>query len=278
MAGSVWKYYVSNSAPASANWKGGGIFDDSTWPQGQAPLGYSPNGEDSEVTRIPICPDPNCTQSSWTTYFRRKVFFNSRAYAASLPLADQRSLIINYKRDDGIVIYLNGTEIWRENMPTGIITHTTQASTAVGNEAAWQTVIVPLTNLREGENVLAAEVHQISQSIYADLRFDLEVVVSPYNYSTMTNPLSRVAAEGATQSNEAGVVVYPIPSSDGKVFFSPALPYQSYVLTDIQGRVQQQVEKPGMLEQLDLTNLPPGLYVLTSQGADRRQQFKLIRR
>ena len=35
-------------------------------------------------------------------------------------------------RDDGAVVYLNGTEVFRSNMPTGTITYTTLASTTVG--------------------------------------------------------------------------------------------------------------------------------------------------
>lgn len=283
MAGSVWKYYAGkDQAPTSTNWKGGGFFDDSNWPQGQAPLGYSPvgsdgKGVDGEVTRIPACPnDPNCPEKSWTAYFRKHVFFNSKAYSKSLPLGDQRALIINYKRDDGIAIYLNGTEIWRENLGSDVIGHSTKALVSADPESTWQTAIVSLTALREGENIIAAEVHQNTQSS-SDLRFDLEVVVSPYSYYPMTTPLSRVAAEGATRPDEYKVTVYPNPTRDGRVSFSPALPYQSYILTDSQGKVLKQVTVAGTLEKLDLTEAQPGLYILVSQGEYGTKWFKLIR-
>ena len=35
-------------------------------------------------------------------------------------------------RDDGVVVYLNGTEVFRSNLPTGTIAYTTLASTAIG--------------------------------------------------------------------------------------------------------------------------------------------------
>ncbi len=234
-AGSNWKYYVSNSAPASANWKGGGTFDDSGWPQGQAPLGY---GNDGEVTRVPACPnDPTCATKSWTTYFRKPFTFNASAYAGTVAVADQRSLLINYRRDDGLVIYLNGQELWRENMPTGPITHTTPALGPAEPEKAWLTAIVSLTGLREGTNYLAAEVHQNSQTS-SDLHFNLELIVSPYAYDPTTTSASRVAAGTVSPASEQAdytVKVYPNPTPDGKVFIAPALPYESYILTDDPG-------------------------------------------
>ncbi len=51
-----------------------------------------------------------------TTYFRHT--FNAANTAQSLDLS--------VLRDDGVVVYLNGTEIWRNNMPTGTITNTTR--------------------------------------------------------------------------------------------------------------------------------------------------------
>jgi hypothetical protein len=280
-AGSVWKYYAGkDSAPTSSNWKGGGTFDDSSWPQGQAPLGYSPNREDGEVTQVPACPSsPNCPEKSWTAYFRRQFTFNSRASGGSQLTPDQRSLIINYKRDDGLVVYLNGSEIWRENMPTGIITHDTPALRAAEPEGAWQTAIVSLTALREGENLIAAEVHQNTRGS-SDLHFDLELIESPYSYDPSATPMSRVAAEGASQPDanaEYKVKVYPNPTPDGKLSFSPALPYQSYILTDIQGKVLKQDNKVSTLEHLDISDLPTGLYILVSRGEYGTKWFKIIR-
>lgn len=285
-AGSNWKYYAGkDNAPASANWKGGGTFDDSSWPQGPAPLGYSPlgadgKGVDGEVTRVPACPnDPNCSTKSWTTYFRKQFTFNASAYASTVPVADQKSLILNYRRDDGLVVYLNGREIWRENMPTGTIYHYTPASRAAEPETAWQTVIVSLNGLREGVNDIAVEVHQNAQTS-SDLHFNLEMILSPYAYDPLAIPMSRVATEGVSRSAESAefkVMVYPNPTTDGKLSFSPALPYQSYILTDIQGKVLRMNNNAGTLEQLDIAGLPIGLYILVARGEYGTKWFKIIR-
>jgi hypothetical protein len=48
----------------------------------------------------------------------RKSFTVTNAAAYTSP-------IVRARRDDGVVVYLNGTEIFRSNMPTGTVTHTT---------------------------------------------------------------------------------------------------------------------------------------------------------
>jgi len=83
--------------------------------------------------------------------------------------------MLSFKRDDGIVIYVNGHEAVRDNMPSGIIDATTTAEIALSGskERAWQEILLPVESLTIGENLVAAEVHQASPSS-SDLRFALE--------------------------------------------------------------------------------------------------------
>ena len=71
-------------------------------------------------------------------------------------------LQVQLLRDDGAVVYLNGTEVLRDNLPAGTITHTTLALTAVGgaDERTYFAFTVSAAYLVEGTNVLAVEVHQ----------------------------------------------------------------------------------------------------------------------
>jgi hypothetical protein len=64
--------------------------------------------------------------------------------------------------DDGAVIYLNGTEVYRFNLPTGTITNATAASRYIAGteEQQWRTVTLPATALVNGTNTLAVEVHE----------------------------------------------------------------------------------------------------------------------
>src|SRR6185503_15644336 len=62
--------------------------------------------------------------------------------------------------DDGVVVYLNGSEIFRRRMPGGTVTAGTFANAAVGDAVYEGPFTVPASALVSGTNVLAAEVHQ----------------------------------------------------------------------------------------------------------------------
>ena len=86
-------------------------------------------------------------------------------------------LTLRVKRDDGIAVYLNGTEVLRDNLPAGTLTAATLASSTVtaSDGVAWKTFTIPSSALVTGDNVIAAEVHQDSKT---DSRavFDLELL------------------------------------------------------------------------------------------------------
>ena len=80
-------------------------------------------------------------------------------------------------RDDGAVVYLNGTEIWRTNMPAGPVAYDTAASAVIGGTDETTYVSPPATlanTLVDGTNVLAVEIHQ-SSATSTDISFDLEL-------------------------------------------------------------------------------------------------------
>ncbi len=164
---SYWKYLDDGSNLASS-WKDLS-FDDAGWPEGQAELGY---GDDDEHTVIDYGDDSD--QKYITTYFRK-------SFTVADPNAIQ-NLDVRLKRDDGAVVYLNGNEIIRSNMPLGDITFETLASTAVSSdeEDALYEFTVSSGDLISGENLLAVEIHQISETS-SDISFDLDL--SGLNYS-----------------------------------------------------------------------------------------------
>ncbi|QNN82707.1 hypothetical protein H3H54_01775 [Brachybacterium sp. Z12] len=89
-----------------------------------------------------------------TAYFRRSFTVDDATQVAALELTT--------RADDGVVVYVNGTEVARSNMPTGSIGHGTYASAAPNAAAALAnpvTVTVPGDLLVSGENVITAEVH-----------------------------------------------------------------------------------------------------------------------
>jgi len=147
--GSIWKY-LDNGSNQGTNWTAR-TFDDSSWAGGPSPLGYNnPQGRKLGTTNS-FGPDPN--NKYITTYYRQAVVItNVASYQYLEPII---------QRDDGIVVYLNGVEIFRNNMPSGTITYTTLASTAASDDGQNSYGVIPSQSLFfEGTNVLSAEVHQ----------------------------------------------------------------------------------------------------------------------
>src|SRR5688572_6978419 len=160
-AGSVWRYNDSGTN-LGTTWRGV-AYNDSAWASGPAQLGY---GDGDEATVISYGNNPNNRRITY--YFRRSFTVTNPAILASLA--------VRFVRDDGCVIYLNGVEVTRSNMPTGTITYNTRATTAVGgaDESAWQEVPVDPSRLVAGTNVIAVEVHQQSATS-TDVSFNLEL-------------------------------------------------------------------------------------------------------
>lgn len=161
-AGSNWKY-LDNGTDQGTAWQDP-AFDDSTWASGPAQLGY---GDGDEATVVSFGPDSS--NKYITTYFRHT--FNI-ADLAAIPFA-----MMHIQFDDGAVVYLNGIEIHRVNMPTGPITYLTRASANVsgGSEDTFFEVIVDESLLVEGDNVLAVEIHQDDPGS-SDISFDLDLI------------------------------------------------------------------------------------------------------
>jgi hypothetical protein len=79
-------------------------------------------------------------------------------------------------RDDGAVVYLNGAEVWRDNLPGGTVTASTLAVTPITGPARTNFLSQSLNPvlLVDGANVVAVEMHQSAPN-GADLRLDLEL-------------------------------------------------------------------------------------------------------
>ncbi len=160
-AGAQWRYWDAGTLPGP-DWHSP-AFDDAPWGLGSAILGY---GGDRETTVVGF--GPSSSQKYITTWFRR-------AFVVGAP--DQLSNVtLGLLRDDGAVVHLNGSQLLRDNMPSGTITPTTRASSAVGgsDESTYWEHAVPVSRLRPGTNWLAVEIHQ-SGPTSSDIAFDLRL-------------------------------------------------------------------------------------------------------
>jgi len=88
-----------------------------------------------------------------TTYY----FRNSFQFADD---PARTELKLDLAVDDGAVVYLNGAEVYRQNMPAGAVSYATLAANAVADTPIVNGISLAPTHLVAGTNVLAVEVHQ----------------------------------------------------------------------------------------------------------------------
>ena len=165
--GDTWNYFPFESGAGSGNappdiggktWKEVG-YDDSGWDMGPGELGFNEGDEATLLNRGAI-----------TYYFRKTITVTQ----AQLDMANQLKMLV--VRDDGIVVYVNGTEIFRDNMAGDIgdpVAHGDLALSAVAgadeDEPLEQNFLSDMV-FDPGENTIAVEVHQ-NQAGSSDISF-----------------------------------------------------------------------------------------------------------
>lgn len=169
---SSWRFNDADVA-LPATWKNAN-YDVSTWSSGNGPLGYG---------------DPVTTAfvSGVDTAYLTKDF--------TVNLADlTNTMEFGVRRDDGIIVYLNGEEVIRDNMPSGTVSHGTFSSTTIDGaaETAINVFSIAKNKFVQGVNRISIELHNRSASS-SDLTIDayLKTVVTtptpPVNTCTGTH-------------------------------------------------------------------------------------------
>ncbi|MDA7867797.1 CotH kinase family protein [Akkermansiaceae bacterium] len=161
-----WAYLDNGSDLSGTEWTSV-AYNAQDWSNGSAPLGYGGITGTTIATQIDFGGDSN--NKHLTSYFRRDF--------VTIDPSNVGTLLIRYMRDDGAVIYLNGTEIERSNLPAGPINASTTALESVGgnDEASLIEVAVPVGLIVSGTNTIAVEVHQ-NRGNSSDLVFALELI------------------------------------------------------------------------------------------------------
>lgn len=142
-------------------------------------MGY---GEPDLTTMIGF--GSNVQSKHMTAYFRRTFEVDA------VPVA--RRLALSLRVDDGAVVYLNGQEIARVNMPAGAIGTKTPSQRAIAgaDESRYVRRLAPVKDLVPGRNVMAVEVHQCEPAS-SDLIFDLELALVPDPPIARVTPAAR---------------------------------------------------------------------------------------
>lgn len=156
-----WSWYYEAPEP-QADWKQLAA-DVSSWESGSAPLGF---GFSAVATDIDI--EGPTSDRPRAAYFVRKFEVTDASRVMSLRL--------DTVANDGVVIYVNGTEVGRHNMQDGDVTHYTFAPTARNVTTANNDPVVidvPPGLLVDGANVVTAETH-VNYRGTRDVSFELD--------------------------------------------------------------------------------------------------------
>lgn len=162
-------------------------FDDSLWPLGE---GIFWNGDQEDVPGV--AGTPLSQTEPVISYFRRG--FNLQASPGAVEFLLTRVI------DDGAVFYLNSQEFFRTNLPAGVIDYLTPANNTVGNPARVGPFPISLPSYKQGDNVLAVELHQ-NQIVDVDKFFGAQLDAKVDSFAVgpvviTSGPSDRTVTEG----------------------------------------------------------------------------------
>jgi hypothetical protein len=267
--GASWKY-LDNGTNQGNKWKSKS-FNDANWKSGPSELGY---GDGDEATVVSY--GPNANNKYITTYFRKSISIaNAGAYS---------SYSASIKRDDGVIVYVNGTEVYRNNMPPGRISNASLAAVATDDGTSPISFTIPATVFVAGNNVVAAEIHQENVSS-SDISFNLSL--TGVSAMAAARPVASLTTKAATAPSAAGISVYPNPSADGRFTIGLTEPLQGEVtytlLSPLGARIatgRLQLAAPPATLSLNFSHEMPavGMYYLQLESGRRlKTQLKLLR-
>ena len=144
----TWLYYDQGSLDAEA-WTSPN-YDDSAWQSGKAPLGYFVGGD--RYTNTYLNYGNSTSQKRPTYYFRYSLNLDKAP-------AEKDNFTLDYIIDDGFILYVNGIEAGRYNMPNGTATYNTFATTYAHDNPDKGTLALDASLFHKGQNVIAVEIH-----------------------------------------------------------------------------------------------------------------------
>ena len=185
---SVWKYLDKGLDISGAPWKSADYYD-GFWASGTAPLGYG-------LTNIATVIGYGGISSNryLTSYFRREFTMDF----APMTLTGRMM------RTHGAILYLNGIEIARQNMPVDPVGYNTVASGVVTGASAtnYFGFTIPSNTLVVGRNLFTAELH-LANVTNTTAGFAIELSsVNPTIPPVNTIAPSALTPDGSAQSGD----------------------------------------------------------------------------
>jgi hypothetical protein len=157
-SGQVWRYFKGTQEPSPSwgQWREIG-FDDSSWLQGQTPIDYGDNDDNTRLDDM--------------RYHYSSVYLRQPFTITDLSAVGKLSLDLYV--DDGCIVWINGIEVGRYHVSGGDKAH--DDSSGGNHESVWEHFILPepYHYLREGTNVIA--IHALNQSLSNSSDFSIDV-------------------------------------------------------------------------------------------------------
>jgi hypothetical protein len=170
----AWLYH-DTSGGLAAGWQNTAyVAGSGSWLSGNGVLAFEDAALPAPIGTTLATPAAHATG----TYYFQKQFSVS-----GIPASRQwtlRTLV-----DDGAVIFLNGVQLTRRNMPSGTVAATTAAAAEVGN-ADFADISIPASALVSGTNTLSVEVHNVGRGV---------------------TPVFRLMATGGSMDNSANMAL-----------------------------------------------------------------------
>ncbi|HUR47359.1 MAG TPA: lamin tail domain-containing protein [Candidatus Saccharimonadales bacterium] len=204
----MWRYNAAGAPGLGTSWRATAYNDTiAGWTNGRAVFYHSTQGA---TLPFPINTDLPFTSPIQTTFYFRGGFNYT-------PNSQGTNFMISHLIDDGVVIYLNGQEAYRYNMPGGNPAYGTFASSSISTAGMLGPFPFPTTNLVAGTNVLAMELHQQS-STSSDIAMGIiiEDIRSITNILSTPIVLNEIMANNRSQTNANGSI------TDWVELFNPA--------------------------------------------------------
>ena len=154
--GSNWRYYDKGSLDGK-NWNATS-YSATGWSSGNAPIGYGKN-------------QATTTEGNLPCYYFRNTFS-----LTSTPSAND-VYTLRFTIDDGAVVYVNGKEAGRYNMPAGDTYYSTLATSYAPNNPDTGEMTIDASLLKKGTNTIAVEVHNNSTAS-SDILWDASLTVT----------------------------------------------------------------------------------------------------
>ncbi|MEP7164494.1 MAG: T9SS type A sorting domain-containing protein [Ferruginibacter sp.] len=180
--GTVWNYHTAAAAPvnnpAPTDWKQTTYIMPAAWNVGALPVGgaakYGYNSGQATCLKSSAAATsctPGAVVKYTAYYFRNTVNFTALELSTTF-----YNIQLNLLRNDGIVVYVNGVERIRDNMPGGAVVFGTLASADIvpGPAEAVSYNLSPAF-FNTGANTIAVEVH-LRTTTSTNMSFDMQVL------------------------------------------------------------------------------------------------------